>query len=61
MFDGNPAASYAILTLDDKAELSLHLRHFRCPYDIQAVVHELSHQKLPSIYAQMFRQGRKLN
>ena len=59
MFDANPAASYAILTIEQNGKIQV--RHFRCPYDTEAVVRELSHRNLPEIYGKMFQQGRKLN
>lgn len=58
MFDGNPDASCATLTIsgpDIKVEL------YRIPYPVGEVVDALRHLKLPEIYCDMFRQGRKLN
>ena len=58
MFDGNPAASYALLDLDrNRIEVSLH----RCVYDVEAVVKALAQHQLPAVYAEMFRTGTKLN
>ena len=58
MFDGNPAASYALLDLDQhRIEVSLH----RCVYDVEAVVRALAQHQLPAVYAEMFRTGTKLN
>ena len=58
MFDGNPAASYAILNLKrNSAAVAL----YRCPFDINLITLELERQGLPNIYKTMFEQGRKLN
>lgn len=58
MFDGDPRTSYAILTLKKKG---ITVEHYRCRYDVEAVVAELARQQLPPIYAEMYRTGRKLN
>lgn len=58
MFDGNPQASYASITLRTR---SLEVRHYRCSYDVEAVVRQLDHLGLPPLYSTMFRTGRKLN
>lgn len=58
MFDGNPEASCAILTLSGgDIEVALH----RIPYPVEEVVTVLRQHHLPEIYTEMFRQGRKLN
>ncbi|MDD3813808.1 MAG: metallophosphoesterase family protein [Desulfocapsaceae bacterium] len=58
MFDGNPEASCATLTLSEQdIQVSLH----RIPYPVEDVVTALQQQHLPAIYTDMFRQGRKLN
>lgn len=58
MFDGNPAASCATLTLTgEDIDIQLH----RIPYPVEEVVTALRHHHLPEIYTDMFRQGRKLN
>lgn len=58
MFDGNPAASYALLEIDQRrVSVSLH----RCVYDVEAVVSTLARHHLPAVYAEMFRTGTKLN
>lgn len=58
MFDGNPEASCATLTLSEQdIQVSLH----RIPYPVEDVVTALQQQHLPEIYTDMFRQGRKLN
>lgn len=58
MFDGNPAASYLLLELGRK---KIRAEFRRCPYDAELVAQELAKAGLPEIYAEMFRQGRKLN
>lgn len=58
MFDGDPTASCAVLTLSAD---SLEVHHFRIAYDIDAVINELREHRLPSIYEDMFKTGRKLN
>ncbi len=58
MFDGNPAASYALIKL---SRHELFVQHYRIPYDVETVVAELQKQALPPIYEAMFRQGKKLN
>ena len=57
MFDGNPSASCAVITIDK----SIEVEHFRIPYPVETVVNELEKQRLPAIYQEMYRQGRKLN
>ncbi len=58
MFDGDPRASYAILTLE-RGEVRVDLQ--RCEYPVEEVVDGLAAAGLPEIYALMYRQGRKLN
>jgi putative phosphoesterase len=58
MFDGNPAASCATLTLKgEDIQVDLH----RIPYPVEEVAIAIRQQHLPEIYTDMFRQGRKLN
>ncbi len=57
MFDGNPSASCAVITIENTIEVE----HFRIPYPVETVVSELEKQRLPAIYQEMYRQGRKLN
>ena len=58
MFDGNPEASCATLTLTGtEVQIQLH----RIPYPVEEVVSALRRHQLPEIYSDMFRQGRKLN
>lgn len=58
MFDGNPEASCATLTL---AEGHIKVELHRISYPVEEVVTVLRQQQLPEIYSDMFRQGRKLN
>ncbi len=58
MFDGEPTASFALLELDAK---KVRVAFRRCSYDIEQVVDSLNREGLPKIYADMYRQGRKLN
>lgn len=58
MFDGDPRAAYAVLTLEDGR---IAVEHHRVAYDVEAVVRELARQGLPPIYSEMYRLGRKLN
>ena len=58
MFDNNPEAAYAILSINNgKIEVS----HHRCAYDVEAVVRVLAERQLPPVYGEMFRAGRKTN
>jgi len=59
MFDGSPDASYAILELGPGKKV--RVRHYRCPYPVSKVVEGIRQNKLPLIYSEMFRTGRKLN
>ena len=58
MFDGNPAGSYAVLTLTGN---KVWVEHSRFQYDIEPVVRALRKNNLPAIYGEMFLRGRKLN
>lgn len=58
MFDGDPRTSFATLKVSPE---DISVQHFRIPYAIDEVVDGLKKQGLPSIYADMFRQGKKLN
>ena len=58
MFDGDPRASFAILKIDSG---EIAVEHFRIPYAVEEVVKGLKEEKLPRIYAHMFRVGKKLN
>jgi putative phosphoesterase len=57
-FDGDPRTSFAILKV---ASGKIAVEHFRIPYAVEDVVKGLKEHKLPDIYAQMYRLGRKLN
>lgn len=58
MFDGNPAASCAVLTCEHG---ELTVRHHRIAYDVSQVTAELERQQLPKIYQAMYISGKKLN
>ncbi len=58
MSDGSPDASYAILELTQGA---VNVTHYRCPYDVEAVIRALQQHQLPAIYGEMFRTGCKGN
>jgi putative phosphoesterase len=58
MFDGDPRASFAVLKISSE---KIAVEHFRIPYAVEAVIADLKNQKLPDIYAKMFRVGKKLN
>lgn len=58
MFDGDPRLSCAVLQLTAS---TVHVEHFRIPYDIEAVAQALTDNQLPEIYVRMYREGRKLN
>lgn len=58
MFDGNPAASCAILELSSS---TISVSHLRVPYDVDAVTTAIAENSLPAIYSQMFKEGQKLN
>jgi predicted phosphodiesterase len=58
MFDGDPRASCATIeAVDGAVSVELH----RIPYPVEAVVEELGRLRLPPIYREMYRRGRKLN
>jgi len=58
MFDGNPAASYALVEL---APGAISARFFRVDYDLAWLVATIRANKLPEIYVAMYESGRKLN
>ncbi|MGD9134862.1 MAG: YfcE family phosphodiesterase [Desulfobacterales bacterium] len=58
MFDGDFRTSFAILKIFSE---KIAVEHFRIPYAVEAVIADLKNQKLPGIYAKMFRVGKKLN
>lgn len=58
MFDGDPRASCAILTLKKH---TISAKHYRISYAVEEVVNELARLQLPTIYAKMYKTGQKLN
>lgn len=58
MFDGNPRTSFVILELSSE---EISVEHFRIPYPVEEVITGLKQNRLPNIYARMYRIGRKLN
>ncbi len=58
MFDGNPAASCATITINQD---KLDVQHYRIPYPIEEVVEGIRKNGLPEIYATMYKVGKKLN
>ncbi|MDY0349733.1 MAG: metallophosphoesterase family protein [Desulfobulbaceae bacterium] len=58
MFDGSPEASYGVLELSP-GTIGISLR--RCPYPIDEVIDRHRRNRLPPIYEEMYRTGRKLN
>jgi len=58
MFDGDPRASFAILKISSR---KIGVEHFRIPYPVKEVVKGLKKNRLPNIYTEMFKIGKKLN
>jgi len=58
MFDSNPEASCAVLTLDDN---TVDVDFFRIQWPIQQTILALKSHNLPEIYQTMYKLGRKLN
>ena len=58
MFDGDSRVSFAILKL---SSAGIAVEHFRIPYAVKKVIKGLKDNRLPGIYAEMFRTGKKLN
>ncbi len=58
MFDGDPRASFAVLKISSD---DIAVEHFRIPYPVDDVVAGIKINRLPDIYAAMFRAGKKLN
>jgi hypothetical protein len=56
--DGDPRASYAILTIEGDA---LSVEHFRVPYDIMPSVRKLRRSGLPLVFTRVLRQGLTYN
>ncbi|MBU0947079.1 MAG: metallophosphatase family protein [Proteobacteria bacterium] len=58
MFDANPAAACAILTLDKK---SVQVHHYRINWPVERMLKTLELHNMPEIYQSMYIQGKKLN
>ena len=58
MFDGNNQASYATLEIVNDI---ISVNHHRVSYNVEMVIDEIKRQKLPEIYCEMYRTGKKLN
>jgi putative phosphoesterase len=58
MFDGDPRASCATLTV---SAAGIAVAHHRIAYDVAATVRAIAREGLPAIYGEMYRTGRKLN
>ena len=58
MFDGDPRASFAIITISLK---KINVEHFRISYPVEEVTRGLDKNLLPGIYKKMFCTGKKLN
>lgn len=57
MFDGNPAASYAVLTIKNH---KISVSHHRVPWKIKKMKRALHDNHLPEIYVSMYERGLKL-
>ncbi len=58
MFDSNPAASCAVLSIRNK---SVNVKHYRIDWPIEQTLQALQQYNLPKIYQTMYLTGRKLN
>ena len=58
MFDGNPEASCAVLSVTGDA---IKVQHHRIDYPVNEVIARLREKGFPEIYCQMYSTGRKLN
>ena len=58
MFDGNPAASFAVIKISGK---KIKITHHRVPWDFREMEQGFLKSRLPEIYISMYRQGLKLN
>jgi putative phosphoesterase len=58
MFDSDPRASCAVLTLKKH---TISVKHYRISYAVEEVVNKLVRLQLPAIYAKMYNTGQKLN
>ncbi len=56
--DGDPRASYAVLTIEGDA---ISVEHFRIPYDIMASVRKMRLTGLPLIFTKVLREGYNYN
>jgi putative phosphoesterase len=56
--DGNPRATYAILTIEPDV---FEVRHYRVEYDVARVVAAIRDEGLPEAFAQMLMQGNNLD
>lgn len=58
MFDSNPAASCAVLSIQNKI---VKVKHYRVNWPVERTVQALQQNNLPEIYQTMYQTGRKLN
>lgn len=58
MFDSNPQASCAVLTVGKN---QIHVQHHRLSYNIKSLLVQLRKERLPEIYCKMYQLGQKLN
>ncbi len=58
MFDGNPAASYAVLEIQKQR---IKVSHYRVGWKYKKMKKALQRNNLPDIYIAMYKQGLKLN
>jgi len=58
MFDGDPRASFAILSIHSG---KISVEHFRIPYPVEQVTESMKRNRLPDIYRKMYETGTKLN
>lgn len=58
MFDGNPDSAFAVLELAPDCVL---VRLFRCSYPVEELIERHRRNRLPPVYEEMYRIGRKLN
>jgi len=58
MFDGDARASCAVVELKNN---DIMVSHYRISYPVEEVTAELKRLRLPAIYREMYRRGRKLN
>jgi putative phosphoesterase len=56
--DGNPQASYAVLSVEGE---HIEVKHHRVTYDIEQTLSALASAKLPASFARMFALGRSLD